>query len=72
MSLIHVGTLRSRILGTFVVRFLARLHASLKIFEHRKNGIIAHFKLIFTLKGHLDFSGAVFLAEIFEKVSFDP
>ena len=24
------------------------------------------------LKGHLEFSGAFFLAEIFEKVSFDP
>ena len=72
MSLIHVGTLRSRILETFVVKFRACLHASPKIFEHRKNGIIAHLKLIFAQKGHLEFSGAVFLAEIFEKVSFDP
>ena len=42
------------------------------IFEHLKNGIIAHFKRIFTLKGHLQFSAAFFLAEIFENVSFDP
>ena len=26
----------------------------------------------FLEKGHLEFSGAFFLAEIFEKVSFDP
>ena len=26
----------------------------------------------YPLKGHLEFSGAFFLAEIFEKVSFDP
>ena len=42
------------------------------IFEHLRNGKIAHFQRIFTLKlGHLEFSGAFFLAEIFEQVSFD-
>ena len=49
--------LRSRILGTFVVKFLA----CLPIF----NGFLP-------LKGHLGFSGAFFLAETFEKESFDP
>ena len=38
------------------------LPASPRIFEHLKNGIIPHFS----------FSGAFFLAEIFEKLSFDP
>ena len=54
--------LSSKIFGTFVVKFLACL--SPRIFEHLKNGII--------IKGHLEFSGPFFLAEIFEKVSFDP
>ena len=30
------------------------------------------FDGVLPLKGHLEFSGAFFLAEIFEKVSFDP
>ena len=51
--------MRSRIFGTFVVKFLACL-VLLPIF----NGFLP-------LKGHLEFSGAFFLAEIFEKVSFD-
>ena len=38
--------LRSRIFGTFVVKFLA----SPRIFEHMKNGKIDHFQRIFTLK----------------------
>ena len=58
--------LRSRIFGTFVVKFLAW------IFEHLKNGIIAHFNGFLPLRGHLEFSGAFFLAEIFEKVSLIP
>ena len=29
--------------GTFVVKFLAWLPSSPRIFEHLKNGIIAHF-----------------------------
>ena len=33
---------RSRIFGTFVVKFFA-CHASPRIFEHLKNGIIADF-----------------------------
>ena len=64
--------LRSRIFGTFVVKFLAGLPL-LRFSEHLKNGIIAHFFNAFLpLKGHLEFLGAFFLAEIFEKVSFDP
>ena len=35
--------LRSRIFGTFVVKFLACLPACLRVFEHLKNCIIAHF-----------------------------
>ena len=35
--------LRSRIFGTFVVKFLACLPASPRIFEYLKNGIIAYF-----------------------------
>ena len=42
--------LRSSIFGTLVVKFLACLPASPRIFEHLKNGVIAHFKRIFTLK----------------------
>ena len=37
------GDLRSRIFGTFVVTEISCLPASRKIFEHLKNGIIAHF-----------------------------
>ena len=35
--------LRTRIFETFVVKFLACLPASPRIFEHLKNGIIAYF-----------------------------
>ena len=49
--------LRSRIFGTFVVKFLD----CLSIF----NGFLQW-------KAHLEFWVAFFLAEIFEKVSFDP
>ena len=48
------------------------LPASPRIFEHLKYGITAHFNGFLPLKGHLEFSGAFFLGEIFEKVSFDP
>ena len=41
--------LRTRIFGTFVVKFSC-LPASPRIFEHLQNGIITHFKRIFTLK----------------------
>ena len=41
--------MRSRIFGTFVVKFLACL-ASPRIFEHLRNGKIAHFQRIFTLR----------------------
>ena len=43
------------------------------IFEHKKkwyNSLI--FNGFLPQKGHLEFSGAFFLAEIFEKVIFDP
>ena len=43
--------LRSRIFGTFVVKFLACLPACPRIFEHLKNGILLPiFNGIFTLK----------------------
>ena len=42
--------LRSRIFGTFVVKFLACLPASPRIFEPPKNGIVGHFYRIFPLK----------------------
>ena len=48
------------------------LPAPPRIFEHLNNGIIAHFNGFLPLKGHLESSGAFFLAEILEKVSFDP
>ena len=50
------------------------LPASPRVFEHLKNGIIAHaiFNRFLHLKGHLEFLGAFFLAAIFEKVSLDP
>ena len=52
--------LRSRIFGTFVVRFLACL--SLLGFSniYKKNGIIAHFKRIFTLKRSPSNFGSLF------------
>ena len=44
-----------------------------RIFEHLKNGIIAHLQRIFTPKGSPRIFGSLFfLAEIFEKLSFDP
>ena len=65
--------LRSRIFGTFVVKFLAcNLLASPRIFEHLKPGITALFNGFLPWKGHLEFSIAFFLGENFEKVSFDP
>ena len=48
------------------------LPASPRIFEHLKNGIIAYFNGFFTRKRSPRIFGAFFLAEIFEKVSFDP
>ena len=50
--------LRSRIFGTFVVRFLAYL--SPRIFEYLKNGVIAHFERIFTLKRSPSIFGSLF------------
>ena len=47
--------LRSRIFGTFVVKFLACLP-----FEHLKNGKIAHFQWIFTLKRSPRIFGSLF------------
>ena len=48
-----------------------RSAASPRIFKHLKNGIIAPFERIFTLKGSSRIFGAFILAEIFEKVRFD-
>ena len=48
------------------------LPASPRIFEHLKNGITAIFNGFLSWRGHLEFSGAFSLAEIFENVSFDP
>ena len=50
------------------------LPASPRIFEHLKNGIITRFEQIFTLKMSPRIFGSLFfcMAEIFEKVSFDP
>ena len=64
--------LRSSIFGTFVVKFFACL--PLLGFSHvLKNGIIARFKRIFTLKrSPRIFGSSFFLPEIVEKVSFDP
>ena len=62
--------LRSRFFGTFVE--MPCLAAFPRIFEHLKNGIIAHFERIFTLKRSPRIFGSFFLAEILEKVSFDP
>ena len=47
------------------------LPASPRIFDHLKPGITALFKGFLLWKGHLEFSIAFFLAENFEKVSFD-
>ena len=62
--------LKSRIFETFVVKFLACLPP--RIFKHLQNGIISHFKRIFTLKRSPRILRSLFLAEVFEKVSFDP
>jgi len=62
---------RSRIFGTFVVKFLACLPL-LGFSNILKMVYLPIFKGFLPLKGHLKFSGAFFLAEIFEKVSFDP
>ena len=48
------------------------LPASPRILKHPKNGIIAHFYWIFTLKRTARIFGAFFLAGIFKKVSLDP
>ena len=42
------------------------------IFKHLKNGIISYLNGFLPLKGHLEFSGFFFPAEILEKVSLDP
>ena len=63
--------LKSRIFGTFVVKFLACLPA-LGFSNIQKWYNCPFLTDFYPLKGHLEFSGAFFLAEIFEKVSFDP
>ena len=63
--------LRSTIFGTVVVKFLAC--PPVLVFSNiEKNGIIAYFKRTFTLKWTPRIFGISFLAEIFDKVSFDP
>ena len=53
---------RARISGTFVVKFLACLPPPPLGFSNIE---------FLPLKGHLEFLGAFFLADIFEKLSFD-
>ena len=61
--------LRSRIFGTFVVK-ISCLPASPTIFEHLKNGIIAHFYRIFTLKRSPRIFGSLFSGSNFRKGKF--
>ena len=51
---------------------ISRLPAFPRIFEHLKMVQLPIFSIFLPYKGHLEFSGAFFLAEIFEKASFDP
>ena len=60
--------LNSRIFGTFVVKFLA----CLPLLGFSKWYNCPFLTDFLPSKGHLEFSGAFFLAEIFQKVSFDP
>ena len=62
--------LRSRIFRTFVVKFLARL--SLLGFPNNQKWCNCPFLTDFYLKRSPRIFGSLFLAEIFEKVSFDP
>ena len=63
--------LSSRIFGTFVVKFLACM--PLLGFSDLPNVVwLPIFNGFLPSRGHLEFSGAFFLAEISEKVSFDP
>ena len=48
------------------------LPASPRIFEHLKMVKLPIFNGFLPYKGHLEFSGAFFLAEIVEKEGFDP
>ena len=63
--------LRSRIFGTLVVKFLVYLplHGFSNI---QKMVLLPIFNGFLPLTGRLEFSGNFFLAEIFEKVTFDP
>ena len=63
--------LRSRIFRNICCKTVC-LPASPRIFEHLNTTILAHFNGFLPLKGHLEFSGAFYLAEILEKVIFDP
>ena len=64
--------LRSRIFRTFVVNFLACLPLQLGFSNILKMVQLPIFNGFLPLIGHLKFSGAFFLAEIFGKVGFDP
>ena len=48
------------------------LPACPRIFQHKKKGMISHFKRLITLKWTPRIFGISFLAETFEKASFDP
>ena len=52
--------LRSRIFGTAICCKISCLPASPRIFEHLKNGKIAHFQWIFTLKRSPRIVGSLF------------
>ena len=67
----RLDDLRSRIFGTSFVKFLASL-LLLGFSNILKWVKMPIFNGFLHQKGHLEFSGAFFLAEIFEKVSFDP
>ena len=64
------GDLRSRIFGTFVVKFLACL-TLLGFLNYKKMVQLPIFNGFLLYKDHLEFSGAFFLAKVFEKVSLD-
>ena len=63
--------MRSRIFETFLVKFLA-CQPLLGFSNIQKMVYLPIFNGFLPYKGHLEFSEAFFLAEIFEKVSFDP
>ena len=68
ISLIPEERTRQGILGEFAVQDSI-------VCEKNRRGTVKRGRIndcLRPLKGHLEFSGAFFLAEIFDKVSFDP